>query len=221
MNPAVIGIGLMLMSFSSGCVDILSYRFLGQVFTSAMTGNVALMGLDLGQGNMTAASRNLTAFVCFLTGLTLGVLLLRESGDRPALLRAVVAEIVLLAAFSWVWRHNGGGSLLYPLIGISALAMGIQSAVAQRMAVPGISTTYFTGTLTSIVFGVVGRSPAPPVHPLRRVRWPFLAFVTYVVGAVLGGWITTGPAPEVLLLPMLPTAAIAGLLVILWRERGS
>ena len=35
--------------------------------------------------------------------------------------------------------------------------MGVQSAAAHRIGVPGITTTYFTGTLTNIVFGAVGR----------------------------------------------------------------
>ena len=47
-----VGVLLMLTSFASGCTEILSYRQPGQVFTSAMTDNAALLGLDLGQGNI-------------------------------------------------------------------------------------------------------------------------------------------------------------------------
>src|SRR4051812_33987157 len=65
---ALVGVKLALMSFASGCADVLSYRELGQVFTSAMTGNIALLGLDLGQGNLPATSRNIAAFAGFLTG---------------------------------------------------------------------------------------------------------------------------------------------------------
>src|SRR4051812_20282706 len=46
---ASVGVQLAFMSFASGYTDILSYRELGQVFTSAMTGNIALLGLDLGK----------------------------------------------------------------------------------------------------------------------------------------------------------------------------
>ena len=57
-SPAGVGvIAVTLMSFASGCMDILSYRRLGQVFTSAMTGNAALLGLGIGQGNLGAMSR--------------------------------------------------------------------------------------------------------------------------------------------------------------------
>jgi uncharacterized membrane protein YoaK (UPF0700 family) len=213
----VAGIGVMLMSFSSGCVDILSYRFLGQVFTSAMTGNVALMGLDLGQGNIAGAVRNLVAFLCFLAGLLIGAVLLRGREARTGLAWPLACELVLLVAFAGLWRLHGPQLALYGLIGISAVAMGMQSAVAHRIGMSGISTTYFTGTLTNIVFGMVG--PAPR-HPIIRVKWPLLAFAAYVLGAVLAGWSSVGmSALELLALPALPAVAIAALLAILLFAR--
>ena len=213
-TPIVVGVGVMLMSFSSGCVDILSYRFLGQVFTSAMTGNVALMGLDLGQGNLAGAGRNLTAFVCFLLGLVLGAALLRGREQRSRLVWPLAAELVLLLAFAGLWRLHGPAATVFGLIGTSAVAMGLQSAVAHRIGMAGVSTTYFTGTLTNIVFGLVG--PAPQ-HPLVRVKWPVLAFAAYVVGAVLAGWWSGGmrALDLPLSLPVLPAVAIAVLLVML------
>ena len=218
MNDKVAGIGVMLMSFSSGCVDILSYRFLGQVFTSAMTGNVALMGLDVGQGNMAAAGRNLIAFICFVAGLTFGAVLLRGRKQRSGLMRPLVGELILLLAFAGLWRLHGPQATLYALIGISAVAMGMQSAVAHRIGMSGISTTYFTGTLTNIIFGLVGPAPA---HPLVRVQWPVLAFLAYIVGAVLAGWWTGGMSALdlPLSLPVLPAVAIAGLVLTLALAR--
>jgi uncharacterized membrane protein YoaK (UPF0700 family) len=213
LNPNVIGAGLMLMSFGSGCMDILSYRFLGHVFTSAMTGNVALMGLDIGQGYLHEATHNLAAFVCFLGGLVLGAVLLRDNDARRGLRHAVAGETVLLIAFAVAWPLRIAESV-YGLIGISAVAMGIQSAVAQRMGVAGVTTTYFTGTLTAIVFGLLGR-PAAEVHPLRRVKWPLLAFLAYIVGACFGGGLTAGPPSDLRLLPAIPALAIGGLLLLL------
>ncbi|MFL5332773.1 MAG: YoaK family protein [Geminicoccaceae bacterium] len=214
IDDRVAGFGVTLMSFSSGCVDILSYRFLGQVFTSAMTGNVALMGLDFGQGNLAAAGRNLIAFLCFLAGLTLGAMLLRGRPQRAGLVWPLSAELLLLLAFAALWRLHGPQATLYALIGLSAVAMGLQSAVAHRIGMPGISTTYFTGTLTNIVFGLVGPAPA---HPLVRVQWPALAFLAYIAGAVLAGWWMGGmnPLDLPLSLPVVPAVAIAGLVLTL------
>ena len=225
---ALVGIKLILMSFASGCMDILSYRQLGQVFTSAMTGNAALLGLDLGQGNIPATSRNMAAFAGFLIGLVLGAALLRGGQDKPgwsrATTRALLMEEVLLVAFAVSWQLGAGPSsdgLLFGLIALSAVAMGVQSSVAHHVGMPGITTTYFTGTLTNIVVGAVGRRlPSMAAkQPSRRIRWPAFAFLAYVMGAALTGsllfhpvtMLTYAPAID---LPALPALVIAIVLLI-------
>ncbi len=219
-----VGLGLMLMSVSAGYVDSLSYRFLGQVFTSAMTGNVALMGLSLGQGDVIAALRSLTAFSGFVFGLVIGALILRRGSSRPALLAAVLLEALLLSGFGAFWRMRGAEAGLYGLIGLAAIAMGVQSAVAHRFGMPGVSTTYFTGTTTNIVFSLVAPGTGPLPAAPRRVAWPVLAFLSYVSGAGLSGWYTAGlSAPNLpLALPFLPCAAtiILAALVAIAGPRG-
>lgn len=206
----------------------MSYRQLGQVFTSAMTGNAALLGLDLGQGNIPATSRNMAAFVGFLTGLVLGAALLRGGQDKPgwsrATTRALLVEEVLLVAFAAFWHLGTGPSsegLLYGLIALSSVAMGVQSTVAHHVGVPGVTTTYFTGTLTNIVVGTVGRrSPSTAAkQPSGRIRWPAFAFLAYIMGAALTGSLPFRPvtmltfAPAVGL-PALPAVVIAIVLLI-------
>src|ERR1700740_1014542 len=61
-------VGLALLGFASGSMDALAFFNLGQVFPSAMTGNTALLGLALGQGDVIAALRPLIAFAGFLAG---------------------------------------------------------------------------------------------------------------------------------------------------------
>jgi uncharacterized membrane protein YoaK (UPF0700 family) len=220
---ALVGVKLAALSFASGCTDILSYRQLGQVFTSAMTGNIALLGLDLGQGNLPATSRNMAAFAGFLTGLLLGAALLRGQRGTPgwsrAMTRALLAEEVLLAAFAALWYEGRGPSsdgLLYGLIALSAIAMGVQSIVAHRAGVTGITTTYFTGTLTQIVVGATGGNTArlPEGRPPPRIRWPVFSFLAYVTGAVLASFLLTQAPVPALALPAVPAAAIAGVLLL-------
>ncbi len=193
---AFLGGQLALLSFSSGCMDILSYRELGQVFTSAMTGNAALLGLDLGQGNLAAASRSLAAFASFLLGLVGGAAMLRwerEAGWSAAVTRTLGLEFVLLLGFSALWALTAGPVTLevrYGLIVLSAVAMGIQSAAAHTIGVPGITTTYFTGTITNIVVGAVGRTLPREHRAHKPIRWPVGAFVAYVLGAASTGFLT-------------------------------
>lgn len=227
-TTVVVGFELVLMSFASGCMDILSYRELGQVFTSAMTGNAALLGLGLGQGNIPATSRNMAALAGFLFGLGFGAAMLRghraEAGRSRATIVALLVEEALLVAFAAVWHHGAGPSsdrLLYGLIALSAFAMGMQSAVAHRIGVTGITTTYFTGTLTNIVFGAVGRSPlsTAATRPGRQIRWPASAFLAYLAGAALTGFLQLEPRPMLAVapalgLPALPAVAIALVLLV-------
>lgn len=230
-----VGAKLLLMSLASGCMDILSYRLLGQVFTSAMTGNAALLGLDLGQGNIPATSRNMAAFAGFLVGLSFGAALLRghqgTSGRSRAMTRTFLIEEMLLVTFAVLWHLGAGPSsdgLLYGLIALSAVAMGVQSAVAHHIGVPGITTTYFTGTLTNIVVGAVGRRlpPTAAKQPSGRVRWPALAFLAYIMGAALTGSLLLHPvamlafAPAIDL-PALPAVVIAIVLLIALVEETS
>lgn len=228
-----LGVLLALMSVGAGCMDVLSYRALGRVFTSAMTGNAALLGLGLGQGDLPATSRNVAALAGFLIGLAAGAAVLRghrggsgwSGAMTRALLLALLLEEALLVAFAVAWHLGAGPSsdgLLYGLIALSAVAMGVQSAVAHRVGVAGVTTTYITGTLTSIVVGAVGRGPPPASveRPPRRVRWvPAFAFLAYVMGAALTGLLLLHPGPMLasapaVALPALPAAVIALVLIV-------
>src|SRR5437660_11648422 len=64
-------LGLALLSFASGATDVLAFIKLGHLFTSAMTGNTALLAIALGQGHVAAAGRSLTALLGFALGLAL------------------------------------------------------------------------------------------------------------------------------------------------------
>ena len=223
MKPRrVVGIGLMLMSFGSGCMDILSYRFLGDVFPSAMTGNVALMGLSLGQGDVSAAVRNLCAFSSFVVGLLMGSAVLRGKPGRGQFVITLGLQSAVLLAFVLLWGRHEMTPWRYGLIGMAAVAMGMQSAVAHRIGVTGVSTTYFTGTMVNIAFGLMNPGPVD-VPASRRVAWPVLAFLSYLVGAVMGGWSIAGRTLHdfPIWLPSLPLAATVILGIIMATERTS
>ena len=51
----------------------------------------------------------------------------------------------------WVLGTPGTGRDARPSAGLTALALGIQTSTVQRFGVSGMSTTYLTGTLTTVV----------------------------------------------------------------------
>jgi uncharacterized membrane protein YoaK (UPF0700 family) len=139
---------------------------------------------------------------------------------------ALGLEFVILVAFAAGWLLDGSepsGVAVYLLIILSALAMGVQSAAVRRLAVTDVSTTYITGTLTSLTARMVGwlRSASPGraedrstlTEPSER-GLPVTAdvWLAYGVGAVIGGASNLLWQPAAL---VLPAAAIAVVVVLM------
>ena len=151
-------VGLALLGFASGSMDALAFFHLGEVFPSAMTGNTALLGLALGQGDVIAASRPFIAFAGFLAGAAAASASVDLWLDKLPVPRAVcwllALEACLLAAFGLAWQFIGrpmAGAGLYGFIVVASSGMGIQSVAARLVGRSGITTVVFTSTLTSIV----------------------------------------------------------------------
>jgi len=218
---------LLALTWAAGNIDAISYFGLGHVFTAMMTGNTVLLGLALAQGEVLAALRSILALVGFSVGVFVGALIVEresEPQDWPAVVtNAIGLEAVILAIFAGTSFLTGGAGVTYFLIFLFATAMGIQSAAVRRLGVPGIATTYITGTLTSLMVDLLGwlRSIAARL-PARRAeavagrkaspmpweqRVGLLAGVVglYCFGAFVGGVLEIQASP---LAPLLPLAAV-------------
>ena len=183
-------VSLAALSVGSGCIDVLSFLGLGEVFTSAMTGNTALLAIAIGHGSLLAATRSL----CSLIGFTLGVLLaalLQAPGEvhGRALRRLLLIELAFLASCALLWNGSGDpvhGLALYVVIALASLSMGIQAVGARGINSSGISTIVFTTGLIHIVMNatrkLTGRGAPPPRH---EGHGHLIAFGAYGCGAVL------------------------------------
>ena len=221
---------LVLLSLAAGCVDAVGYLGFGEVFVANMTGNTVLLGIAVGQADGEAALRAGTALGGFICGVAAGAILVGRKRERPlwpqAVTAALAVELFVLAVFAGGWllfagsEPSGGTALV--LISLSALAMGVQSSAVRRLGVPGVATTYITGTLTNLTEGAIDwlrtvRSPktsgeddeelpepAPP--SARGLLLPADVWFAYGTGAVAGG------AAQLLWWPMgvlLPTTVVA------------
>jgi len=158
---------LLLLTLAAGSMDSISYLGLGRVFPAMMTGNVVFLGLTAGQGEYLAASRGFVALIGFSIGVITGAAVVekkpREEKWPLSVTWALILELWLLVLFVCIWLASGGqqtGVFKYVLILISAMAMGVQSAAVGYLGVPGITTTYITGTLTALMVAV-----------RHRLRW--------------------------------------------------
>ena len=187
------GIALALLSFTAGSMDAIAFLTLGDVFTSAMSGNTILLGLALGEGRMSAAWHSLAAFVGYVAGVAGAALPLRT--PTRGIERTLVLETLFLAAFAGLWTACGG-----------PVRSSLQGAVGRAIRIPGIPTIVITSTLTAIVGTVAERMLARdrPVltAPTRQQIGTFLVY--------LGSAVVTGFAASHWLagLPFVPMAAV-------------
>src|SRR5690242_13098305 len=140
------------MTVVTGLVDAFSYLRLGHVFVANMTGNVVFLGFSAAGAPGLSVVGSLVAIACFLPGGVLAGRLAARGGDgRLGQLRTATGiQLLLFAAAALVAAQAGviGSQSRYALIVLLALAMGIQNATARRLAVPDLTTTVLTLTLT-------------------------------------------------------------------------
>jgi uncharacterized membrane protein YoaK (UPF0700 family) len=152
---------VLLLSWTAGSMDAISY-IAAHVLPANMTGNTVLLGMSVGLGHQADAIKSAIALGGYILGVALGVLLV-DRHNRPqsrisgAIAGAVAAEAGALAVFSIVsWNLPILGrstSVLHVLIVVAGIAMGIQSATVKKLNLPGVVTTYITGTITSLTSG--------------------------------------------------------------------
>lgn len=146
---------LVALTVLTGVVDAVSYLKLGHVFVANMTGNVVFLGFALAGAGSLSVAASLVALGSFLLGaLAGGWLVVRHSEHRGRLLRAanVVQAALILAALVLALAVSEplAAGPRYGLILLLALAMGVQNAAALRLAVPEMTTTVLTRTLTGL-----------------------------------------------------------------------
>jgi uncharacterized membrane protein YoaK (UPF0700 family) len=175
---------LLLLTAATGVVDAVSILELGRVFVANMTGNIVFIGFAIAGAPGFSLLASLTALVGFLVGAGAGgALVTRLGAHRGILLRDTVGlELLLLIGALLVVAV--GPDVLSDVgravtAGLMALAMGLQNAAARRLAVPDLTTTVLTMTLTGIAADV--RSGNHPTL-VRRLS----AVAAMLIGAVGG-----------------------------------
>ena len=200
---------LLVLTFTTGLVDAVSYLGLGQVFTANMTGNIVFLGFGIaGSGGLPVVAP-LVSLGAFLVGAGAGGVLAARFGDRHGqhVARALAIEVSVLGAATIVAAavdvqpNAVSGDAVIALL---ALAMGVRNATVRRLAVPDLTTTVMTMTLTGLAADspVAGGSGA---GSLRRVA----AVVAMLAGALAGALLLKTSL-------VLPLVAAVGLALVTW-----
>ena len=172
----------------TGLIDAISYLALGHVFTANMTGNVVFLAFAVAGAPGLSITRSLTALVSFLIGALIGGRAATRLSERvrpnwittALTMESALLLVATLAAMSF--RDLSGSSFqLYSIIVLTACAMGIRNATVRKMAIPDLTTTVLTLTITGLAADsrfAGGTSP--------RWRRRLLAVLLMFFGAVIG-----------------------------------
>jgi len=197
----------------SGATDAFAFSRLGGAFTSVMTGNMVLLGIGIGRLAASTLKNTGAAVLGFILGNVVGA---RVAGkphpdDRVWPLpvsAALLVELVLVAIVSAEWWLSGckpDTDLALSMLFLSAVALGIQSSAVLRLNVSGLSTTYLTGTLTTLVAALTTN---------RRVRGQgrsLCALIALIGGAAISVVLDRLAPASV---PFLPLVLLVGVLVL-------
>ena len=200
---------LLVLTFTTGLVDAVSYLGLGHVFTANMTGNVVFLGFGIAGGTGLPVVAPIVSLVAFLIGAAAGAAVATRMEDRHPdhLTRALGIETALVAVAAAVaiavdvdpGRFSG-----YVVIALLALAMGSRNATVRRLGVPDLTTTVLTMTLT----GLAADSPVTGGSGKGSVRRT-AAVAAMFCGALAGALLLKTSL-------VLPLVAASGLALATW-----
>jgi len=171
----------------TGLIDAISYLALGHVFTANMTGNVVFIAFAVAGVPGLSLKRSLTALVAFMIGALIGGRAATHlSGVSTRWITTALtleSALLLIATVAAINFGNLTGSSfqLYSIIVLTACAMGIRNATVRKMAIPDLTTTVLTLTITGLAADSTLAGGTSP-----RWRRRLLAVLLMFFGAAIG-----------------------------------
>ncbi len=180
---------VLVLTFTTGLVDAVSYLGLGRVFTANMTGNVVLLGFGVAGSPGLPVLAPVCSLAAFVLGTVVGGRLVKRlERHHPRLVaRALAIEVSLLAVaaiVAGVTHAKPGAAPAYVVIVLLAFAMGVRSTSVRRLGVPDLSTVVLTMTLAAL--GSESRlAGGSGIGSVRRVTAVLAMFAGAVAGALM------------------------------------
>ncbi|SEP63370.1 YoaK family protein [Microlunatus flavus] len=195
---------LLLLTLGTGLVDAISILRLGRVFVANMTGNVVFIGFALAGAPGFSLLGSVVALVTFLLGAAVGGFLIgRFAGHRGRLLRnALLAQLLLFLVALGITPDLADLAVQLAVLGVAAFPLGVQNSVVRHLAVPDMTTTVLTMTLTGIGADLRRGDLATAA---RRV----VAVVSMLVGALVGALLVLGEGVPAALVAVVAVTAAA------------
>jgi uncharacterized membrane protein YoaK (UPF0700 family) len=207
-------VALIALTAATASLDVTAFLRLGGVFASVMTSNLIFVSVAVVKTEAAFGTRCAVAIGSYIAGVAIGSTIAQPSGrenrlgTRPLSL-LLTGELAILVGYTVWWMTVGGqptGWIRLVLLGVIALAMGGQSAAARQLGNPNASTTYLTGTLTSLVGSLAARHRPDPDA--------VAVLIALLAGAAAGvGLIEVAP----ITVPLLALAGVGTTAALSWR----
>jgi len=206
---------LVLMTLVTGLVDSFSFLKLGHVFVANSTGNILFIGFALAHVPGFSLTESLLALVTFIIGAFVGGKLSstfathrdRILSSSASIQVVLLAVAVVLSVFSSTPVPGGHRAGFVTVLGI---AMGVQNAAVRKIAVPDLTTTVLTLTITGL-----GADSTWVGGPGSRAGRRVVAIASMLIGAVIGAVLELHAA---LYYPLI-AALLLVLIVAVWATR--
>jgi uncharacterized membrane protein YoaK (UPF0700 family) len=210
------------LTVSSGAIDAISFLALGKVFSAFMTGNIAFFGLRVaGASHAPGGVAIFVSMAAFAVGVYLTTRIVMASETSGTWSRRVTVALGLSliphAAFLAVWFASNGqpsNDVAHLLLGLWAIAMGMQSAAVRTLHVDGVFTTAATATIIFLVSDIANWSAT--VRERRRLAG---VLASLFVGATAGGLLLVHAHLYAPVLPFVMTVLTVTTASIVLREK--
>lgn len=194
--PGWVYAGALLLTAVAGCVNAIAVLHAYHAVTH-MTGTLASVSLEFAQGHARVGVRAIAVVFCFFIGATLSGVIVQQpslhAGRRYGV--ALMLEGALLVG-AWFGLRNGlvMGEVL------SAIACGLQNALATSYSGAVVRTTHMTGVVTDLGIAIGQWLAQQPVEWVR-VRLLLVLLLGFTLGSALGAVATPALGPQTLLIP--------------------
>ena len=218
---------VVLLAIAAGFSDALGYVGLGRVFTANMTGNTILLGLAIGQGEISAALRSVAALVGFVLGIVLAGTIVARTRVQSIWSMTVTAtlageSLVLLVFTLWgtIASPSPDSEATVALIVLLAMAMGMQSIALHVLGVSGVTSTAISATWIEVICGLTSRfRMVRELHARASAEGNYFAGIgpqVMVIGAYLVAAVAAGMADSRwhLAVAAIPTGVVAFVTIV-------
>lgn len=180
-----------LLAATGGLLDAVVYLLHGQVFATAVTGNVVFLGIVIVTQSWNQIIPHLVPILSFLVGVTTSKHLRTRFGIRSLIfsLRLEIATIFILG-----WLPAAFPQILFTWI--IAYVAAVQVASFRRVDSFAFNSTFATGNLRDVAEGLYDALRPHATRETRkkgRTEARDLGLITlcFLAGAVVGAWAAT------------------------------